>query len=272
MPAALAGELERAPELSLRSIRADFPGRNDSFSSTVPRLLPTPLLKFYHNCDLFFLSKFQTAHNGFSTAGLQGLHSCGRGWPHFQRLLFLLWLQQQSKEAQGPRWGDLQGPPWLPDPTGPRGTCQSPHDLGFPLPALPDRATLPRCGEPAGILQGSQGWGASEGLRFSSSCCCSARPLPHLPLPAPLPGVEPEGKRECQWCCCSITFPVSIFFLFCPRSYPSVSLSTRFSAASLKRFSISSPQAPRAFFSFVVTERVYAGRVRPPRPPLRRSR
>ena len=108
MPAALAGELERAPELSLRSIRADFPGRNDSFSSTVPRLLPTPLLKFYHNCDLFFLSKFQTAHNGFSTAGLQGLHSCGRGWPHFQRLLFLLWLQQQSKEAQGPDGGTFR--------------------------------------------------------------------------------------------------------------------------------------------------------------------
>lgn len=42
--------------------------------------------------------------------------------------------------------GDLQGLPSLPDPSVPLGTCQSPRDHRFPLPALPNGATLLRWG------------------------------------------------------------------------------------------------------------------------------
>lgn len=111
-PQALAQEPGRAPRLSYRATKADFPARNCG----APTIAAEPLLKFYRNCDFFFLNKFQAAHHVFSPAGLQGLNSWRRGWPHSQRLLSKMWLQPKSKALQGLGWGGVRGLPSLPDP------------------------------------------------------------------------------------------------------------------------------------------------------------
>lgn len=62
----------------------------------------------------------------------------------------------------------------------------------------------------------SQGWGKWGDLVPPPPSC----PVPHQTLAAPSPGVEPEGKRECQLCGNSILFLVMIFFFFYPPSLP----------------------------------------------------